>query len=171
MLREEGLSILYISHRMHEIAELADDCSVFRNGRHIETFPKGSKTDDQVVELMIGREYKHVFPPKPAASARPCVLQIDKLSWNDRLHDISLSVNRGEIVGLGGLDGQGRASCCVARVLRGRSVRSHRRQAPHRQLAPRQISRCRHGADPEIARPRADADVGARISSWRRSAS
>ena len=54
---------------MHEIAELADDCSVFRNGRHIETFPKGSKTDDQVVELMIGREYKHVFPPKPVRDA------------------------------------------------------------------------------------------------------
>jgi ribose transport system ATP-binding protein len=121
MLREEGLSILYISHRMHEIAELADDCSVFRNGRHIETFPKGSKTDDQVVELMIGREYKHVFPPKPVASARPCVLQIDKLSWNDRLHDISLSVNRGEIVGLGGLDGQGQRELLLALfgVLRG----------------------------------------------------
>jgi ribose transport system ATP-binding protein len=120
-LREEGLSILYISHRMHEIAELADDCSVFRNGRHIETFPKGSKSDDQVVELMIGREYKHVFPPKPAPSARPCVLQIDKLSWNDRLHDISLTVDRGEIVGLGGLDGQGQRELLLALfgVLRG----------------------------------------------------
>jgi ribose transport system ATP-binding protein len=113
-LRAEGLSILYISHRMHEIAELADDCSVFRNGRHIESFAKGSKTDDQVVELMIGREYKHVFPPKPPLSERPTILQIDGLSWNDRLHDISLSIGKGEIVGLGGLDGQGQRELLLA---------------------------------------------------------
>jgi ribose transport system ATP-binding protein len=121
-LREQGLSILYISHRMHEIAELADDCSVFRNGRHIQTFPKGTKTDDQVVELMIGREYKHVFPPKPARNGGDApVLQIENLSWGDRLQNISLSVGRGEIVGLGGLDGQGQRELLLALfgVLRG----------------------------------------------------
>jgi ribose transport system ATP-binding protein len=122
-LREEGLPILYISHRMHEIAELADVCSVFRNGRHIQTFDKGSKTDDDVVELMIGREYKHVFPPKPdpaAASATPA-LQIRNLGWGDRLHDITLAVGHGEIVGLGGLDGQGQRELLLALfgVLRG----------------------------------------------------
>jgi len=47
-LRQDGLAILYISHRMHEIAELADVCSVFRNGRHIETFPKGLHGEDEV---------------------------------------------------------------------------------------------------------------------------
>ena len=64
-LRSEGLALLYISHRMHEIAELADECSVFRNGRKVETYVAGSKTNNEVVELMIGREYKNVFPPKP----------------------------------------------------------------------------------------------------------
>ncbi|MGH6959604.1 MAG: sugar ABC transporter ATP-binding protein, partial [Dongiaceae bacterium] len=122
-LRSQGLSILYISHRMHEIAELADDCSVFRNGRHIQSFAKGSKTDDQVVELMIGREYRHVFPSKPPRNApidRPR-LQLDRLSWGDRLQDISLSVDKGEIVGLGGLDGQGQRELLLALfgVLRG----------------------------------------------------
>ena len=67
-LRAEGLALLYISHRMHEIAELADDCTVFRNGRNIATYKAGTKTDNEVVELMIGREYQNVFPPKPAAS-------------------------------------------------------------------------------------------------------
>jgi ribose transport system ATP-binding protein len=121
-LRDEGLAILYISHRMHEIAELADVCSVFRNGRHIETFPKGSHSDDEIVELMIGREYRHVFPPKPAHSelATPA-LAIDRLSWAPRLHDISLTVGSGEIVGLGGLDGQGQRELLLALfgVLRG----------------------------------------------------
>src|SRR4051795_8245002 len=76
-LRTEGLALLYISHRMHEIAELADECSVFRNGRRISTFAAGSKRDAEVIELMIGREYKHAFPDKPApkADGRPPALQ------------------------------------------------------------------------------------------------
>jgi ribose transport system ATP-binding protein len=114
-LRQEGLAILYISHRMHEIAELADTCSVFRNGRHIQTFAKGSKSDDEIVELMIGREYSHVFPTKPQRAERPApVLKVDRLSWSDRLHDISLTVGKGEIVGLGGLDGQGQRELLLA---------------------------------------------------------
>ena len=55
-LRDEGLALLYISHRMHEIKELADTISVLRNGRHVRTFPTGACTDDEVVQLMIGRE-------------------------------------------------------------------------------------------------------------------
>ena len=121
-LRREGIAILYISHRMHEIAELADVCSVFRNGRHIETFPKGDHSDDEIVELMIGREYHNVFPPKPLRAAPPpTMLSIEHLGWQDRLHDISLTVGKGEIVGLGGLDGQGQRDLLLALfgVLRG----------------------------------------------------
>src|SRR5437868_9815356 len=54
-LRSEGLALLYISHRMNEIAELADQCTVFRNGRNVASYPAGSKSDSEVVELMIGR--------------------------------------------------------------------------------------------------------------------
>ena len=64
-LRDEGLALLYISHRMHEIAELADECTVFRNGSNVATYVAGTKSDDEVVEMMIGRELSHVFPPKP----------------------------------------------------------------------------------------------------------
>ncbi len=122
-LRAEGLALLYISHRMHEIAELADECSVFRNGQKVATYAAGSKTDNEVVELMIGREYSHVFPPKPApipASKTP-VLECRNLSWTGRLKNISLSVRAGEIVGLGGLDGQGQRDLLLALfgVLRG----------------------------------------------------
>ena len=122
-LRSEGLALLYISHRMHEIAELADECTVFRNGRNVATYKAGTKTDNEVVELMIGREYSHIFPPKPmrGAAAKPPVLEARNLSWTDRLKDISLSVRAGEVVGLGGLDGQGQRELLLALfgVLRG----------------------------------------------------
>ena len=62
---------------MHEIAEIADDCTIFRNGHNVATYTAGSKTDNEVVELMIGREYSHQFPPKPQAhvSDKPPVLE------------------------------------------------------------------------------------------------
>jgi ribose transport system ATP-binding protein len=124
-LRSEGMALLYISHRMHEIAELADDCTVFRNGQNVATYVAGTKSDDEVVELMIGREYSHAFPKKPDQSARRDgpVLEVRKLSWTDRLRDISLAVRPGEVVGLGGLDGQGQRELLLALfgVLRGTS--------------------------------------------------
>ena len=122
-LRAEGLALLYISHRMHEIAELADECTVFRNGRNVDTYTAGTKTDNEVVEMMIGREYSSVFPPKPITTvgSRVPVLECRDLSWTDRLNAISLSVRAGEVVGLGGLDGQGQRELLLAffGVLRG----------------------------------------------------
>lgn len=107
-LREEGMTILYISHRMNEIEELADDCSIFRNGERVARFKNGTKTHDEIVELMIGREYIHSFPPKPQRANRPApVLEIKSLSWNNVLKNINLQAGPGEIIGLGGLDGQG----------------------------------------------------------------
>ncbi|WP_193336889.1 sugar ABC transporter ATP-binding protein [Devosia beringensis] len=122
-LRDEGIALLYISHRMHEIAELADDCTVFRNGRKIATYPAGSKTDDEVVELMIGREYSSVFPPKHGQVDRATtpVLEARNLTWMQRLNGVSLTARAGEVVGLGGLDGQGQRELLLALfgVLRG----------------------------------------------------
>ena len=124
-LRSEGMALLYISHRMHEIAELADDCTIFRNGRNVASYKAGAKSDNEVVELMIGREYSHIFPPKPArvASGAVPVLECRNLEWTGRLNDISLSVGAGEVVGLGGLDGQGQRDLLLAffGVLRGLS--------------------------------------------------
>ncbi|WFP60037.1 sugar ABC transporter ATP-binding protein [Mesorhizobium sp. WSM4904] len=123
-LREEGLALLYISHRMNEIAELADQCTVFRNGRNVASYQAGSKSDNEVVELMIGREYSHIFPPKPTIPAATTpVLEARNLTWVDRLDNVSLSVRAGEVVGLGGLDGQGQRELLLAffGVLRGLS--------------------------------------------------
>ncbi|MFK7754317.1 MAG: sugar ABC transporter ATP-binding protein [Sedimentitalea sp.] len=107
-LRDDGISILTISHRMHEIEAIADMCSVFRNGQHIETFAQGARSESDIVQMMIGREITAQFPPKPPPpEAAAPMLQLKDYSWEDRLKSISLSVGAGEIVGLGGLDGQG----------------------------------------------------------------
>ena len=122
-LRAEGLALVYISHRMHEITELADECTVFCNGRSVATYAAGTKTDNEVVELMIGREYNAVFPARTAraASDTPPLLEVRKLGWSDRLTDISLQLRAGEVVGLGGLDGQGQRELLLGLfgVLRG----------------------------------------------------
>src|SRR6266566_5279471 len=87
-LRADGLALVYISHRMHEIAELADECTVFCNGRSVATFAAGTKTDNEIVELMIGREYNAAFPARTthAASDAAPLLEVRHLGWNDRLN-------------------------------------------------------------------------------------
>jgi ribose transport system ATP-binding protein len=96
---------------------------VFRNGANVATYAAGTKTDNEVVEMMIGREYSHIFPPKPAArpKAEAPLLEVRHLSWGDRLRDISFTADAGEVVGLGGLDGQGQRELLLALfgVLRG----------------------------------------------------
>jgi ribose transport system ATP-binding protein len=115
-LRTEGLALVYISHRMHEIAELADECTVFCNGRSVASFAAGTKTDNEIVELMIGREYDAAFPPRTSRVANDAAprLEVRHLGWTDRLTDISLVVRAGEVIGLGGLDGQGQRELLLA---------------------------------------------------------
>ncbi|QGZ64686.1 sugar ABC transporter ATP-binding protein [Paraburkholderia acidisoli] len=127
-LREEGLALLFISHRMHEVKALADECTVYRNGRHVRSFEAGAHSDNEVVEMMIGRKYQHAFPARPAdtdsaaprGNANP-ILACRDLAWNDTLRGISFSLRPGEILGLGGLDGQGQRELLLALfgVLRG----------------------------------------------------
>ena len=125
-LRDEGLALLFISHRMHEVKALADECTVYRNGRHVMSFEAGTRSDNEVVEMMIGRKYQHAFPDKPAddpgrrLAAEP-VLACRNLAWTDTLQGISFSLKSGEILGLGGLDGQGQRELLLALfgVLRG----------------------------------------------------
>src|SRR6201982_2021409 len=100
-LKAEGVAILYISHRMPEVEALADRASVFRNGRHIETFDKGVRSTADIVQLMIGRDIATQYPAKPTRAPSKPVLELENLSWEKHLDRISLGVGAGEIVGLG----------------------------------------------------------------------
>ena len=148
-LRGEGLALLYISHRMHEIAELADDCTIFRNGRNVASYKAGTKSDRDVVELMIGREYSHVFPPKKPhrKNAGAAAIDVQKLNWTNKLKDISFTVHPGEVLGLGGLDGQGQRELLLALfgVLRGTSGEILINGRPARVRSPRAAKSARTG--------------------------
>lgn len=113
-LKAEGVTVLFISHRMHEVEALCDRLSVFRNGRHIETFARGERTDAEIVRLMIGRDVTAKYPPKPAPMARPPVLRVQGLEWEGVLKGVSLTLGKGEILGVGGLDGQGQKELLLA---------------------------------------------------------
>ncbi|MBV8426777.1 MAG: sugar ABC transporter ATP-binding protein, partial [Hyphomicrobiales bacterium] len=120
-LKAQNIAILYISHRMHEVEALADRASVFRNGRHIDTFEWGTRSTGEIVQLMIGRDIATQYPKKPQRPSTKIALKLDNLCWEKRLESISLEIGTGEIVGLGGLDGQGQKTLLLALfgVLRG----------------------------------------------------
>lgn len=106
-LRDEGKGLIYISHRLHEIDTIADTCSVFRNGRHVDTFPQGRRSPSDVVELMIGRAITQVYPAKPKSIAGDTLIEVKDMRWEKKLKGVSFHVRKGEIYGFGGLEGQG----------------------------------------------------------------
>ncbi len=113
-LRRDGVACLFISHRMQEVDALCDRLSVFRNGQHIQTFDKGELNASEIVQLMIGREISAQYPPKPEPRQAQTILEVSDLRWENSLKGINLTVGVGEIVGLGGLDGQGHKELLLA---------------------------------------------------------
>ncbi|MEM1383470.1 MAG: sugar ABC transporter ATP-binding protein [Pseudomonadota bacterium] len=109
--RDRGTAVLFISHRFHEVEALADRVSVFRNGERVATFAKGAHDYGEIIDMMVGQKIEELFPPKPTASPdAETVLTVNGFSWDGKVHDIGLTVRRGQIVGLGGLDGQGQGA-------------------------------------------------------------
>ena len=115
-LRDEGRTIIFISHRLEEIRALCDRITVFRDGNKVMTDHVANLTDADIIRAMIGRplqEYMH----KTGATIGAVALQVEALTLPGVFHDITFTVRKGEIVGLGGLVGAGRTD--VARALFG----------------------------------------------------
>ncbi|MCK0094259.1 sugar ABC transporter ATP-binding protein [Yoonia sp. F2084L] len=109
--RDRGVGVLFISHRFHEIESLADRISIFRNGTHVDTFDNGACSYGQIISKMVGQRIDDLFPPKPAPDPHAQeVLRLDGFGWADTLKDVSIVLRKGQITGLGGLDGQGQGS-------------------------------------------------------------
>jgi len=116
-LKAQGVAILYITHRLREIEEVADRITVMRDGSFIACLPAARATEPQLIELMTGRKIGDLYPPLPEAGTRE-VLRAENLHTRDGcLKDISLVLREGEILGLAGLVGCGKSE--IGRALFG----------------------------------------------------
>lgn len=106
-LKNEGITILYISHRMEEIFELADRVTVLRDGKFIKTLMVNETNEDQLIRLMVGRNINQFFPVRDF-KGEEVALELVNLNREGVLHDVTFNVKKGEILGLGGLVGAGR---------------------------------------------------------------
>lgn len=117
-LREQGVTIVYISHFLREVFTVADVVTVMRNGEVVFTRDASSLTPDDIVVGMLGRELKLVFPALPeVVPDAPEVLAVHSVSREGSFHDVSFALRTGEVVGLFGLVGSGRTE--VARSIIG----------------------------------------------------
>ena len=115
-LRDRGVALLFVSHRLDEVFELADQVTVLRDGAHVVTAAVEELTTDQVVRHMVGRRLETLFP-KAAAEIGGPVLQVRGLGRAGAFEDVSFELRRGEVLGCAGLVGAGRTE--LARVLFG----------------------------------------------------
>jgi ABC-type sugar transport system ATPase subunit len=117
-LRAAGLGIVFISHRMQEVLDIADRVTVLRDGRLVGTYPASQLTVDDLIRLMVGRELSAMFDrhdSKAAEGAGAPLLRVQGLSGSG-FQDVSFVLRRGEIVGLAGLKGAGRSELARALV-------------------------------------------------------
>jgi ABC-type sugar transport system ATPase subunit len=107
-LKQQGIGIIYISHRISEFDEIADRITVMRDGKYIGTVATKTTSRDQLITMMVGRELKN-FYTKDSAPDNEVVLEVKNLSDGDRVRDVSFSLRKGEILGFAGLVGAGRS--------------------------------------------------------------
>jgi len=115
-LRERGVAILFVSHRLEEIFEIADRVTVFRDGAWVSTAPIGELTVDEIIRQMVGRELGTLYPKRDVEPGEE-ILAVKHLTRRGVFEDVSFQVRRGEILGFAGLVGAGRTE--IARVIFG----------------------------------------------------
>ncbi|WP_378949136.1 sugar ABC transporter ATP-binding protein [Mesorhizobium sp. ANAO-SY3R2] len=108
-LKAEGKGIIYITHKMNELFEIADECSVFRDGKYIATKSSHEVTRDDIIKMMVGREITQMFP-KEEVPIGDVVLSARGLSLDGVFNDVSFDLRSGEILGIAGLVGSGRSN-------------------------------------------------------------
>jgi inositol transport system ATP-binding protein len=107
-LKSNGITIVFISHRMDEIFRVADYITVLRDGAHIKTQPASETNIPEIIEMMVGRKMSEVYPQKESGIGEE-ILKVENFSRNGIFEDISFTLNRGEILGVAGLVGAGRS--------------------------------------------------------------
>jgi len=107
-LKEQGIGIIYISHRLAEVQEITDDITILRNGEKVEEFPVSEFDVGRISEGMLGTPVTEMYPPKQDQAQERIMLEVRGLNRKKVLHDIHLKVWQGEILGIAGLVGAGK---------------------------------------------------------------
>jgi ABC-type sugar transport system ATPase subunit len=105
-LRESGMTLLYVSHRLEEIFRLADRVTVLRDGRHVRTTAAQETTRDRLITDMIGREWTGIFPTRNPALGE-VLLKAEGLAYRGAFHDVAFILRAGQVLGITGLAGSG----------------------------------------------------------------
>ena len=116
-LKAQGVGIVYISHKMDELQQIADRVTVMRDGQTIDTVPTATTPTDRIISMMVGRDISHETPQVPDTSGRPVALEVRGLNRGHAVRDVSFTLRQGEILGFAGLMGAGRTE--VARAIFG----------------------------------------------------
>jgi ribose transport system ATP-binding protein len=116
-IKQQGVTVLFISHRIPEVRMFCDSLSVLRNGKHVGTFRSDEVSDDEVIRLVVGRDLAHTFPshvPGRRVPDRPVALAAVNVGTSDKLIDASFDLHAGEILGVAALQGMGQLDLFLA---------------------------------------------------------
>ena len=116
-LQKDGITLIYISHTLEEVLEIADNVLILRDGEVVGNAPKETFTQSGMISLMVGRDIEHLFPERTHQPTKEVSLQARRLKRRGVLKDISFELKKGEVLGISGLMGSGRTE--LARALFG----------------------------------------------------
>ena len=131
-LRENGVSIIFISHRLNEIQRVSDRITILRDGKWIGTSEVGDLSQNDIVKMMVGREVEQ-SAKKETKPSDEIILQIKNLSSGDEVHNVTFDLHKGEILGIAGLVGAGRSALAEA-IFGSRKITSGHIELDHKKV-------------------------------------
>jgi len=111
---KDGAAVLFISHRLDEVRAVADTVTILRTGRTVAEGRMDEFDDDRLISEMLGRRVERLYPPRPSLAPSPAMVKVRDLTCAPSVGPISLDIHGGEILGLGGLEGQGQRAFMLA---------------------------------------------------------
>lgn len=108
-LKDKGVAIIYITHKMDEVFQITDECTTFRDGKYIGTGLSHELTEQEIITMLVGREVTNVFPKVDVDEFGDTLLEVKGLTHKTLFRDVNFSIRAGEILGFAGLMGAGRS--------------------------------------------------------------
>ncbi len=109
-LKDQDITLIYVSHKIDEIFEIADNVTILKDGNLVETSEIKDISKEEVINKMVGRALSNVFPDRNEQPSQDIIISLENVSAKDRIHNINLDIMKGEILGIGGLVGMGQTA-------------------------------------------------------------